>query len=139
MAITPPKERDTMEQFTVQIVIGTEYLYLVDAEDALHAEYIMQRYDQTPTDKFSNHVTELEHEAGRAIVKITEFHHPPCSICGEAQLDCIASSVEAGEIKNTIETLYNRNNNEEIREHLTTVLNNYLTHGVSPCNDHSRA
>lgn len=125
-----------MTQYLVEVVIGQEYLLLIEADNESKAHDFARQY--TRDGNFPN-VSELEQEAGRAIVSVSEFNHPPCSICNEAYLDCVAESVATGELVNTINTLYKQNQNAEVRQHLVQVLDGYLTHVVCPCNTHSRA
>ena len=129
-----------MKQYVVEVVIGTEYVLLIKANNESHAHDIARQYDDNQTQNTPN-VTELEREAGRAINNVSEFNHPPCSECGESQLDCEANSIETGEIAQTIETLrehYTKVNDDTAR-HLAIVIDGYLTNSVSPCNRYSRA
>ncbi len=140
MAITPPKERDTMQQYIVEVVIGTEYLLLIEANNESQAHDIARQYNDNEPNSYGN-VSQLEHDAGRAVVSVSEFNHPPCSECDEAKLDCEANSVETGEIVQTFEELrahYTKVNDDTAR-HLAIVIDGYLTHVVSPCNRYSRA
>ena len=98
----------------------------------------VDHYD--PTEINHNHIVQLESETGRNTFSIEEFTPPVCPTCQETQTDCTANSVQTGEIVQTFEYIQRYSQlNEDTKEHLAIVLDSYLTHGVSPCNEHSRA
>lgn len=126
-----------MTQYLVEIVIGTEYLLLIEADNESKAHDLARQYHtggNYPT------VSELEHEAGRAVVSVSEFNHPPCPVCQEAKNDCDANSVETGEIVQTFQQLHDHYTkmNDDTAHQISIVLDGYLTHCVSTCNTYSR-
>jgi hypothetical protein len=133
-----PKQRDTMQQYFVEVIIGTTYELLINVNNEQEAHNIAGFIN--PEDKYT-HVTRINKEPGRAILALREFNQPPCDICNEAKLDCDAASVKTGEIVQTFRNLISplATTSEDEAHHLSIVLDAYLTHGVSPCNMYSRA
>jgi predicted HAD superfamily Cof-like phosphohydrolase len=127
-----------MSEYLVTVVIGTEYLYLVEANNEEHARDIIEAYEQTPNDPNHLRIEELETEAGRAITEVLEFERPTCDTCEELQIVCEAHSEHAAVIKDALTRLASECN-DTMSEYIHEVLDSYLTHGVSPCNTESKA
>ena len=127
-----------MNEYIVTVVIGTEYLYLVQANTEAHAHAIIGEYDQTPNDPNAHLIDELESEAGRAITDCKVFHRPTCPTCEETIYDCEAHSEYAFQVKDALTTLA-ATCNETMSEYIHEALNAYLIHGISPCNAESKA
>ena len=126
-----------MTTYHVEVVIGTQYLLQVEADNEQQLHDRVDHYDPNYLHGF---IVPMENETGRSVISIKEFIEPICQTCQETKTECNVNSVLTGEIVQTFDYIQRYSQlNEDTKEHLSIVLNAYLTHGVSPCNNYSRA
>ena len=125
-----------MTTYLVKVIIGTEYLLDVDAENIQQVHDRVENYD--PNEFQHDRIVQLENEIGRAILQIEEYTLPTCPTCNESKYDCEAQSEHTHTLIDIVQQFIEQSN-ENISEYLTEMLQEYLVHCVSPCNAHSRA
>jgi hypothetical protein len=125
-----------MTTYHVGVVIGTQYLLQVEADNVQQVHDRVDHYD--PNEFQHENIVQLENETGRAIVQIEEYTLPTCPVCNESKYLCEISSEHTHQLIEIVQHLI-KQSNENIAEYLTEMLHEYLVHCVSPCNAHSRA